>query len=123
MAKKSPKKQYVLLEYDMLHSREWEVLSLAARDVYVQIKASRNKRTARGKILNRSDDRIRFAHRDCNGMSKPTYHRAVKELISKGFIEVVDQGGMPNRKAAYALVDTWKVLAICQGMGKRSNGC
>jgi hypothetical protein len=111
---KTPKRQYVKLDYAMLHSQQWKALSPVARDVYVQIKAARNLKNSRGRILNRTDDYIKFGFKDSGGMSKPTYHRAIKELVDNGFIGVMDPGGIPNRKAAYAIIDDW------QGQG--SNG-
>jgi hypothetical protein len=106
---KTPKRQYVKLDYAILHSPQWKALSPVARDVYVQIKASRNLKNSRGKTVNWKDDYIKFGFSDIGGMmSKPTYHRAIKELIDNGFIGLMAPGGLPNRKAAYAIIDDWK---------------
>ena len=100
-------KQYVQLDYLFLHSRARRLLSLAAREVYTQIRGRRNIKNSRGKVLNRSDDRIRFGFSDANGMSKPTFQRAVMELEEAGFIDTVEPGGFPNKKAAYAISNRW----------------
>lgn len=110
MAKKKlpQKKQYVMLDYEFLHSPARKSLSLAAREVYTQIRAARNLRNSRGKVVNRSDDYIRFGFSDSNGMSKPTFHRAVHELLDKKFIGLMEVGGFHHKKAAYAIIDDWK---------------
>ena len=101
-------KQYVKLDYDLLHSEARKSLSLPARETYTQIKRARNSRNQRGMIINRTDDYIAFGFSDSDGMSKPTFRKAVSELIEKGFIDLVDPGGLPNRKAAYAISDNWR---------------
>ena len=106
--KPATRKQYVKLDYAFLYSPEREALSLAAREVYTQLKAARNVKNGKGITVNRSDDFIRFGFGDSNGMSKPTFFRAVHELVDEGFIGVMEEGEMPNRKTAYALIDDWR---------------
>ena len=105
---KLPKRQYVKLDYALIHSEARKSLSLAARELYVQIRAARNTKNKRGKILNRSDNAIKFGFKDVEGMSKPTFYKAIGELVDRGFIGVMDPGQIPNRKAVYALIDDWK---------------
>lgn len=102
------KKQYVKLEYDLLYSHSWQNLSLAARDAYVQVKAARNLKNSRGKIINRTDDFIRFGFADSSGMSKPTYYKAIMDLEAAGMILTVEKGQFPGKKSAYALIDEWR---------------
>jgi len=102
--------QYVKLEYSFIYSDARKSLSLAARELYLQIRARRNIKGPRGNIINKTDDFIRFSFGDSNGMSKPTYQRAIKELVEKGFVGVMDPGGVPNRKAAYAIIHDWNHL-------------
>ena len=104
----SSRKQYVKLDYAFLYSPERKALSLAAREVYTQLKAARNMKNGKGVTVNRSDEFIRFGFKDSNGMSKPTFFRAVHELLDGGFIGVMEEGEMPNKKTAYALIDDWK---------------
>lgn len=106
---KGTEKQYVKLDYELLHSVAWKGLSLAARAVYTQMKASRNLRDSRGKVRNRSDNAIEFGFGDSNGMSRPTFKRAVEELVERKFLFVVKGGGFPSRKGVYALTDWWKI--------------
>lgn len=116
--RKTIPKQYVKLDYEFLHSPQRMGLSLAAREVYLQLKAARNVKK-RGKTINTTDDYIRFGFKDSNGMSKPTFQRAVRELVDRGFVRVMTQGEIPNRKSAYALVEDWKVLDfVCEQMGR-----
>ena len=104
-------KQYVELRYGLIYSPAWKGLSLAAREIYTQIKASRNLVNSQGKTFNRSDDHIKFGFADSNGMSRPTYKKGLQELIDKGFIRVVVQGEYPGKKSAYALIHDWKSQA------------
>lgn len=101
-------KQYVKHTYGFLYSPAWKNLSLAAREIYTQIKASRNLKNSRGKTFNRSDDHIKFGFSDSNGMSKPTFRKGLQELIDKGFIGVVTPGEFPGKKAVYAIIDDWR---------------
>ena len=108
MASQKPlKKQYVKLDYGFLDSKAWRSLSLAAQALYIQIKAARNRSNGKGVVINRSDNHIRFGFADSTGMSRPTYYRAIRELTDKGFIGVMEPGRLPNRKAAYAIIDEW----------------
>lgn len=101
-------KQYVKHTYGFLYSPAWTSLSLAAREVYTQILASRYLKDSRGKMFNRSNDHIKFGFSDSNGMSRPTYRKGLQELIDKGFIGVMDLGEFPGKKSAYAIIDDWK---------------
>ena len=112
----SSRKQYVKLDYAFLYSPERKALSLAAREVYTQLKAARNLKNGKGVTVNRSDEFIRFGFSDSNGISKPTFFRAIHELLDRGFIGVMEEGEMPNKKTAYALIDDWKQ----KGKGKKT---
>lgn len=110
-------KQYVKLDYAFLHSEVRRSLSLAAREVYTQLKASRNLRDSKGNVRNVSDEFIRFGFGDSNGMSKPTFQKAIKELEAKKFILKVEEGGLKHQKAAYAIHDGWKVWGYHEHAG------
>lgn len=108
MAKKSVKEQFVKLDYTLLHSAAWKGLSLYAREIYIQMKASRNLPNSRGRLRNTADDCIFFGYGDSHGMSKPTLQKGIGELVGSRFILVVDEGQFPNKKGVYALSDKWK---------------
>jgi len=101
-------KQYVLLGYEFLYSYSRKALSLPAREIYTQIRAARNIKDSRGKIINRDDSAIEFGFSDSNGMSKPTYRKAISELAERGFIAIIEKGSFPRKKAVYAIIDDWK---------------
>lgn len=100
--------QHIQIDYGLLHSEAWQSLSRSARDFYVQLKARRNLKDSRGKIINRDDDYIKFSHTDSYGMSKPTFRKAADELIKKGFIEIVECGHFPAIRPKYALSEMWR---------------
>lgn len=101
-------KQFVPLGYEFLYSYSRKALSLPAREIYTQIRAARNIKNSRGKIINRDDSEIEFGFSDSNGMSKPTYRKAISELVERGFIGIVVKGSFPRKKAVYAIIDDWK---------------
>lgn len=45
-----------------------------------------------------------------DGITRPRIIRAIKELLAKGFIEIVHQGGAYKQdKSEYALSDNWRI--------------
>lgn len=78
--------------------------------MYIQLKASRNRRTSRGKIINKTDNFIRFGFSDSNGMSRPTFKRATLELEEVGLIWLMEPGRFPGKKSAYALLEDWREI-------------
>jgi len=101
-------KQFVSLDYEFLYSYSRKALSLPAREIYTQICAARYIKNPRGKVINRDDSAIEFGFSDSNGMSKPTYRKAISELVEHGFMAIVEKGRFPRKKAVYAIIDDWK---------------
>jgi hypothetical protein len=107
-----------MLDYALIHGPVWNELSRQSRDVYEQIKSSRHTRDKKGRVVNTDDKHIRFGYSDLKVvMARSTYYKSVRELCSKGLIEIIDSGDFPHvddngeihlrRKAIYSLSNKW----------------
>lgn len=99
--------------YGLVESDTWRNLTKTATDMLIISIAKNDKAAAFGQKIN---GRPRFTFSVSEGqrvlhISRPTFTRAMKELIDKGFIEVHDPGGIENgkgRAAQYMLSGEWK---------------
>lgn len=56
-------------------------------------------------------------------MSRSSITRGINDLLEKGFIEIVHQGGAFQRdKSIYAVIDAWALWKPGQVMNKRVKG-
>ena len=61
-----------------------------------------------------------FGNKKIAGISRPRIIRAIDELLAKGFIEIVHQGGaFQQDKSIYALIDDWRIWHKGAVFGKR----
>ncbi len=89
---------FVMLEKATLKSDEWQQLSLHAKYLYMKIKAKFNG-TNNGKIA--------FRYSEIRGEDKfksdATISKYLKELISKGWIDKTEHGGLFRYYCLYRL--------------------
>lgn len=99
--------------FELLVHPAWRNLSKTATDMASLIIAKHDKAAAFG---NKVDGRPVFSFTASEGqrmfeISRPTFTRAMKELVEKGFIEIHDPGGIQNgkgRAAQYMWSGGWK---------------
>ncbi len=108
--------QFVKLGYGLNDNKIWQALSRPARDLFIQIKASRNRKK-NGKIINTNDDQIEFGFSDSWGMDIKTYLRAIEELRINGFIQLIEPGQFPRKKSVYALINKWRTYEKARQQG------
>lgn len=109
MGSEKDAKQFVKLNYELIHSSLWRNgTTVYERDIYTQIRASRNRKNPDGSVKNVSDTHIEFGFSDSFGMSKNSFVKAIEGLRAKGIIRLIKPGKFPNRKAVYALSEKWK---------------
>lgn len=109
--KKKRTRQFYAIEYELHDSPMWRSTSRIARDLYMQIKARRNRRDKEGNVINPTDGKIEFGYTDSFGLSKPSFVAGIEELRIKGFIRLVEPGHFPRVKAKYAIINKWKRLS------------
>jgi hypothetical protein len=105
MAKRQGDRQdrYFQLHHYMLKTEAWTALSAPARAVYVQIGYRYN-----GANNGRLSFSVRDAASECK-LARDTASRALRELISLGFIEETRHGGL-SRKTRIA--SEWRLTAF-----------
>lgn len=104
------KQQFVKIDYELLYNDYYrKATTVFERDLLVQIKGSRNKKTRDRGVINRDDGYIEFGFSDAFGMSSSTYKKTILGLRAKGFIKLVAPGKFPRQKAVYALSNKWKL--------------
>lgn len=101
--------KFVKLDYKLIDSPHWHKLTHAARTLYIQIKRTRFKKDSKGRVYNMSDQHIKFGYGDIKHLlSKDTFQRAKAQLIKYGFIDEIQPGKFPNKKAVFALSERWQ---------------
>jgi hypothetical protein len=99
--------------FDLLAIPAWRSLSKTATDMAIIIKAKHSKAAAFGE---KKDGRpcFKFTASEAErvlGISRPTCTRAFNELKEKGFIDVIDPGGIlfgKGRPAIYSWSGRWR---------------
>jgi len=93
-----PHKSFVMLPRKMLRSEEWKKLSPAAKILYVHLK---------GKYNGSNNGEIRLYYSELRGIkglsSDATISKAFRELEEKGWITVLNRGGLFRRINEYGL--------------------
>ena len=111
---KGQKDHYFQVHYYMTKSEAWLALSAAARAVYIQL-GSRYNGENNGSIALSSRD----AAEECQ-LARNTAMRALKELVSLGFIEETRHGGV-RRKTR--LASEWRLTAFYCNLTKTPKSC
>jgi DNA-binding transcriptional regulator YhcF (GntR family) len=107
--------RFVMLEHYLLNSPAWRSLSLAARSVFIEI--ARNYVPGRNGRLAMSARMLAEAL----PISRSTAARALRELVVKGFIEVVRPGGF-NMKVGEGRATEWRLtLHKCDVTGETAS--
>lgn len=107
----SPKKgkewtePYVKLDYGMLNSAAWTSLSPGAVWVYIEMRKNFNFNKGGNSHLVLSYSMVTWK------MNSRTYKVKKQELIDKGFIRVVEPGGLLNNPSIYALTNDWEKIS------------
>ena len=104
MAKKKrvKKRSFVSIDREMMNSTAWYSLSFSAIVAYINIYYNLKGKT--------KDREIICTHSTLkNRMAKSTWRKAVKELIEKGFIDLVHGSrGLQRQPNIYGLSERWR---------------
>ena len=98
---------------DIIHPA-WRSLTASAKDVMLFAIAKSGNAASKGIKNAIGCPMFEFTHSEAKrllGMPSPTFDRAKRELMEKGFIGVTDPGGRldgKGRPAKYHLTDKWK---------------
>ncbi len=91
---------FTALENKLTDSIPWKDLSIHGRYLYFEIKK---------KWAGRDRTHIVFTHKEAREfMAENTFRKARNKLIEKGFIDMVNRGGLWGQEAVFALSDRWK---------------
>ncbi len=91
---------FTAIENKLTGSIPWRDLPISARYLYFEIKK---------KWAGRDRGHIEFTHKEAREfMVGSTFEIHRDKLIERGFIDVVDRGGLWGQKAVLALSDRWK---------------
>jgi len=91
---------YIVMTKSMLLSENWLSLTYSARDVYMKMKL--------WSMGNSSFDySYKLAQKE--GITSATYKRAIKELTTKGFIEIIRISRTPGIGTKYKFSNKWKL--------------
>ena len=109
--KRPEHEQYVNVPYTILKSAAWRSLSGAAIKVWFELHTRFNGGN-NGKLT------LSFAEAsEALGLGKATVQRAYKELVSKGFLELMIEGNWYNRRA-----HQWRLTTKPMNVGKMKKG-
>ena len=98
--KKKSGPQFIQLFHYMIKSDAWQNLSCYARTVYIEISAKHNG-------FNNGD--LSYTFQEASKiMHRTTYAKALNELVSHGFIDIVRSGGLNKQCNIFALSFRWK---------------
>ncbi len=101
--------KFVRVGYDILDNKRFQELPHTAKVLYLYLRGSRGRKDGKGWVENVNFEHLKFGASDVKGiMSRGTYHKSIKELLAKGFVDQVTCGEFKNVKAVYALSDRWK---------------
>jgi len=90
----------VPISYPMIDSPAWQKLSANAIKVFIQLKRKRN---------GNNDRNLSLTYNEMHGqLSSATLRKCLVELVEKGFIDMVRQGGMMKQCNIFGLSDRWK---------------
>lgn len=103
MSKKKKNKidgNFTIIEHKLINSEAFKGLSLYAKWLYVEFKL---------RFYGDNKNHIIFTQKEIKKiMSINTFYRSRAELIERGFIDIVERGGLENRPMIYGLSDRWK---------------
>ena len=118
MAKKFKFARGTFLEAEMYESRAFYKLKGAAQYLLIQFYGKRkfdqmqNKPGKRMEPVVKNHDSITFTYAEAlekHGIGKSQFTRAIDELLAKGFITVIRQGGAYDHdKTVYGLSEKWR---------------
>jgi len=107
MARKGKEKvePYVKLDNSMTESAAWTSLSDMAVWVYIELKKSFNFDKGGNNHLTLPYSRVKWR------MSKDSRRKAIQELINRGFIRIVQPGGLLGNPDIFALSNEWESIS------------
>lgn len=98
---KGIREPFIWLEKRLMESEAWLDLSSSAKVVYLYLKKQKINSDCREHI------KLPYTDKD-NIFSKQTFSTALKQLVSHGFIEIEELGGLEARPSVYRLSDNWE---------------
>ena len=108
----------IVVEREMLKSRVFRGLNGTSKTVYFdflmkcRVKGRKSKPGGKSEriILNNGKIEYCYSEAEKKGIPRPTFMRALDELIGKGFIDVAHSGsgGKKGDKSLYAISDRWR---------------
>jgi len=115
MAKKTKAPPGTWIEREMIESKAFIALQGFAPQLLILFLAKRDIRnlgkTGKQKRVCVNCDSLHFTYIEAKkkyGVSKPRFTRAIEDLLRKGFITIIHQGGgYKQDKTVYGLSDSW----------------
>jgi hypothetical protein len=93
---------YIKLEHYMMDTAAWTSLSYKAVWLYLELRKQFKFSAGGDNHLLLPFTKIKWK------MSKGSFCSGMRELVDKGFIKIVEQGGLFRRPTIYALSGEWK---------------
>lgn len=106
--------KFAKLDYRLIHSISWSLLSHASRTLYVAIRGAVHFYPEREKGLIKLVE-VSIGHSDVRHLIKSasTFHACIKQLVERGFITITEHGEWQGRKrSVFAISDKWESLEI-----------
>ena len=92
---------FIMIDKRLLEARAWLDLPLSAMVVYLYLKKQ--------KINSDCNEHIKLpCYSTEHPISNHTFVRAIKKLVSHGFVELEEKGGLMKRANIYRLSDKWE---------------
>jgi len=105
MGKKKKNKidgNFVAIEHNLINSEAWKGLKSRTKWLYVEFKLRWYGDNTRNIILTYKEVK------NINIMAINTFIEDRKQLIERGFIDVIKRGGLEKQRMIYGLSDRWK---------------
>lgn len=100
---------FAAMYFDMLNSDAWRALKGNSIKVYMLMRSKYKRKLFKGQVISTNKDNITVSYRE-SGLSQKTFEKTIDELISTGFIKVIEykpQGGFKTI-IIFGFNDQWK---------------
>ncbi|MDA2916383.1 hypothetical protein MYX64_06025 [Nitrospinae bacterium AH_259_B05_G02_I21] len=100
--KKVRDNKVAIIRRPMWQSKAWRSVSSKAHDVYIHALMEYNPTKFDGEIFCLPNSQLTYI------ATKNTITRAIGELVERGFLDIVEYGGLFNRPSKYTLSERWE---------------
>ena len=100
---KGTREPFIMIEKRLLESPAWKDLHSSSMITYFYLKKQKKNNNCGEYIV------FPYENNPDNLFSSRTFSNSIKELVSHGFIEIENPGGLENNPSVYRLSDRWEL--------------